>query len=206
MRHEDRGLVHDLNVKSQEIRGRFFLPILRRLDLLGVSGNMITNFRLILGFVFFYLFFKSMYFGAILSLLTLILDAVDGPLARFQDKASDRGKFLDVFVDRIVYSFIICLFFWLNTNPYLVVYHLLIIPLVYVLASVKNGETLKSDWIIKLRPKLTYVIVLPALAFYAFVFFAFDFLDFSLWISNALATGLSIYYYIYIQVRWHKGK
>ena len=43
------------------------------------------------------------------NLIKDLIDLLDGPLARYTNKASDRGKFIDTFLDQIVHVLYISL-------------------------------------------------------------------------------------------------
>jgi phosphatidylglycerophosphate synthase len=88
---------------SQEFRARWLKPLLEHLADLGLRGNHITFFSMIagLGFCPAYLFeYKVVAFG--LLFLHVLLDGLDGPLARFLGQASNRGSFTDTMADQIV--------------------------------------------------------------------------------------------------------
>lgn len=203
----DRGLVDVLNKKIQDLRLMIFRPFLKILTKLKISANDVTNFRLLLGlfsvYVLFYLY--SFYWAGILMVLALMLDIVDGALARYQGTASDRGKFLDIFVDGAVYSFIIFLLFKFPVNYFYLGYNLFVMPIVYLLATIKKEEFNKdTDWIIKPYPRLSYLKALIVVPFFIYIFLDLNYLNFFLLFSNILSTVLAIYYYIFIQWRWRK--
>ncbi len=77
------------------------------------SPNSITLFSLLLSFLAglsFYLTWYSKYFlllSFLLILLSALMDAIDGKVARMRGISSPRGDFLDHLVDRYADSFII---------------------------------------------------------------------------------------------------
>ena len=88
---------------SQDLRARWLKPLLEHLADLGLRGNHITFFSMVagLGFCPAYLFeYKAVAFG--LLFLHVLLDGLDGPLARFLGQASNRGSFTDTMADQIV--------------------------------------------------------------------------------------------------------
>jgi phosphatidylglycerophosphate synthase len=88
---------------SQSLRGRCLGPVLGKMAGMGLRANHITLFSLLagLGFCPFFLWGQT---GAAFSLLLLhvLLDGLDGPLARFSGNASNRGSFTDTMADQLV--------------------------------------------------------------------------------------------------------
>ena len=202
---ESRDFIDNLNLKFQRYRCVVFKPLLIVFHRLGLTANILTNVRLLLGVVFLFWFYYGDEFSASFFLLfILLLDAFDGALARFQNKASDRGKFLDILTDSVIYSFTILALFKFKLDPFLLAYNIFIIAIVYLLGTIKKQEFKKSDWIIRPHAKLSYLKAIAVVAFFLFVFFRQDWLYEAVLISNILATWLSIYYLIFIQIRWRK--
>lgn len=210
MSKEYLGWVDKINVRSQTLRARYFEPILKFLTKYKITANQITNFRLVLGILSLLLCYKFYRFGWAVNVLLVanILDIIDGSLARYQNTASDRGKFLDVFVDYVIYAFLLALASVMAGSIREVAYNLFIIPVLYLLATIKKQEFLPSDWLIKVYPRITYVKAPVYLAFFAHWYFDLHlkWLDRSIELSNILATILSLYYFLYIQLRWKKIK
>ena len=164
--------IHRLNVKSQSYRAIIYKPILKVLTKLGLSAISLTNFRLVLGIIFLVWFYNTKQYNApaIFVIAILILDTFDGALARYQNKFSDRGKFLDILVDKFVYLFIIFTFFKLQANTLLVAYHLLIIEPTYLLAIIKKEEFSQTDWLIKPYAKLSYLKIITLIPYFIYIF------------------------------------
>ena len=201
---ENRDRVDFFNKRFQIIREIAFRPILKILTHLNVTSNSITNLRF-LGAVLFYIFFQENPIGStFLLLIVLVLDTLDGAIARFQGVASDRGKFLDVFIDHVVYSLVVLVIFNTEKNLQPIAYHLFIIPVVYLLATIKKEEFHKSDWLIKVYPRLSYLKALVIASFFLNIFIKIDLIPQAILLSNTIATLLSVYYFLYIQVRWNK--
>ncbi len=199
-----RSSIHRLNVISQEARLVLMRPLLKFLTKIGLTADILTNLRLALAVLFFYIFYLDKIIGSIFMLAVLLLDAIDGSLARFQEKQSDRGKFLDIFADHLVHIFIVFTFFASGASPFLIAYYIFIIAVVYLLGVIKKEELGKSDWIIKPYPRLSYIKAIVVIPFFLFNFWQIDVLDYSLIAAGAIATILAVYYYIYIQIRWKK--
>ena len=96
---------HKLNIKTVNTRDRLFLPIIKLFSLLGFKPNDLS----ILGFAFGILTLLSSTISIKLSafflLLAILFDTWDGSLARYLNKQTDRGKFLDMTIDIFVLTF-----------------------------------------------------------------------------------------------------
>lgn len=97
---------------------RLFVPILMQI---GVSPNMVTIFRFVIGASFATYFFSSGGYinnlcGLLVAFLATIFDFVDGELARKTNKASNLGKFLDESSDQIFMYMIFLSIFLSNGN------------------------------------------------------------------------------------------
>ncbi|MFA6547666.1 MAG: CDP-alcohol phosphatidyltransferase family protein [Candidatus Magasanikbacteria bacterium] len=210
MNIDNNSWIDKINYKGQEIRARLFDPVLRFLTKCKITANGITNFRLALGvFAVILGFYFYRYDEAIFLLLIVgVLDLLDGALARFQNKSSDRGKFLDIFVDYLAYGFVLFLTLFIVSNYRLVIYNIFIVPVCTLLAIIKKQEFVPSDWIIKPYAKISYIKFVVLLAFYFHWYFGLSVLwvDKSLYLSNVLATILAIYFFVYIQLRWKSKK
>lgn len=197
--------VEQYSIKSQEIRTTLLTPLLKFLTDLNIGAQMITNGRLVLGIIAFLWFFRNPLGAAILFLIVLVLDMLDGSLARFQRLASDRGNFLDILVDQVIYVLIILALFSFGYPPLAIAYNIFIIGIAYILATIKKQESRPSDWIIKPRPELTYLKIITVIPFFLFTFLNVDIIYPAIVLSNIIATILSVYYFVVIQERWNKG-
>jgi len=201
-----KSKIDQLNLFFRTFRAKNYKPILAILNSAGLTANHITNFRFLGAIIFPFWFYYRPVSASIFIVIIILLDTVDGALARFQKKALDKGKFLDVFTDRIVHSSIIFIFLWLGAGVHLVAYQLIIMPVAYLLSSIKKGESLPTDWIIQIYPRLSWVSLWPIIAFFALIWFKVDYLNESLWLSNILASIMSLYYFITIQIGWTSKK
>ena len=126
--------------------------------------------------------------------LSLLIDIFDGPLARFQKKQSDKGKFIDIFGDFTVYLTVILSLIFLDFfNKNFLIYHLFIFPITVILSTIKNQEFTKTDWIIKPAPLIGHFNALVYLSLFLFVFFKINYFELILLIINTYFSFLSIY-------------
>lgn len=203
---DSRDFIDNLNLKFQGYRGVIFRPILVIFHRLGLSASTLTNIRLLLGIIFLFWFYYGDEFSAALFLLfILLLDTFDGALARYENKACDRGKFLDILIDSAIYSFTILALFKFEINSFLLAYNIFIIAIVYLLGTIKKQEFKKSEWIIRPYARLSYLKAITVIPFFLLTIFGKDFILEAIIFDNILATILSIYYLIFIQMRWRKN-
>jgi phosphatidylglycerophosphate synthase len=95
-------------VQWQEWRGKWLGPLLAVLTRCGATPDHVTLASLVAGLAFCPLWMwpgalPGMRVAAVLCLVVhALLDALDGPLARYQGTASRRGSFTDSLADQIV--------------------------------------------------------------------------------------------------------
>src|SRR3989344_7517382 len=101
-------------LKSQRIRDKLFRSILILLTKINVSPSLLSNLKIIVFLPYIILASTNLKLAFLFFFLAVLVDLFDGPLARFQKKNSDKGKFLDVFGDFTIYLIIILSLFYLN--------------------------------------------------------------------------------------------
>lgn len=98
-----------LQAASREEDGFFSTFVLRKISIRitsvlverNISPNAITLFSLLIGFIAAYMSAQANYLvGGLLLLLSLILDCVDGEIARYKNQFSALGAWLDALSDR----------------------------------------------------------------------------------------------------------
>jgi len=80
-------------------RTRWVMPVIKILDKIGVTGNMISIFGLLLLIGFLYFIKSAPLVASIFLFFHVFLDAFDGSLARYQKKEGDAGSMMDMFCD-----------------------------------------------------------------------------------------------------------
>jgi phosphatidylglycerophosphate synthase len=142
-------------VEFNKIKIFFLHPIVKLLDKIGVTPNMISLFSAIVvisAFAFSYVFLNPIYF--VVGIWThMIMDALDGTLARYQNKTSSNGAIIDSLCDHFG-IILACLFSYLfviadgfNILAFAILYSILIGLIFYLL---KN----KSSFFFIIRPRL----------------------------------------------------
>lgn len=191
--------------KNQNIRDCLFKPIIKILAKLNITANFLSNLKLIGFLPFLFLIQKNQKLAFIFLLISLIIDLFDGSLARFQKKQSDKGKFIDIFGDFLIYLLVVLSLISLNTlNKNILTYHLFIFPIISILSTIKNQEFTKTDWIIKPAPLIGHFNALVYISLFLLIFFKINFIHLILYFLNLYYSILSVYNFIFIQNRWLK--
>ncbi len=84
-------------------RDKIMRPFTISLSLLKVSPNIVTASGIIFMILFAYFLETNPLWAANFLIISLILDSLDGALARYQGQANDRGKFIDISADVLNY-------------------------------------------------------------------------------------------------------
>ncbi len=142
-------------VKYQAIRLNLTRPILVRLTALNVTADIVTMLAGVVGLCFVPLWLLNHKILAITCLLVhILLDGLDGTLARYQNLASSRGSFTDTAVDQFVMTCVTIT--WLITEPsseniaaasaYIFLY-----TIVVSLAMVRNAMSVPFAFVVRPR-------------------------------------------------------
>ncbi|MEN8233902.1 MAG: CDP-alcohol phosphatidyltransferase family protein [Actinomycetota bacterium] len=90
-----------IDLKARKKAAPILEPIARGLGKIGVTPMMVTVLGLAITITGAAMIANGLlFFGAAVAAFGVILDALDGPLARYKGTASDRGAFLDTMSDR----------------------------------------------------------------------------------------------------------
>jgi len=88
---------------NQNLRGRMLEPLLIKMAGVGMRGSHVTFLSMVAGLLYCPFFLMDQQVTAfVMLLLHVLLDGLDGPLARFRGQASDRGSFTDTMADQVV--------------------------------------------------------------------------------------------------------
>ena len=150
---------------GQRIRASLLLPVNRTLTQLRISPDAVTLVSGLFGFAFLPLWLMGQPLVALCCLLVhVLLDGLDGPLARYQETATSRGSFTDTFTDQIVVTVVVIA--WMAGEKSLAAIlagstYIFVYALVVAIAMVRNALDIPYSWLI--RPR-----------FFVFVAIAFD--------------------------------
>jgi phosphatidylglycerophosphate synthase len=165
---------------GRSLRRRCCAPLLRALTACGVTGDHLTIAGLLVGLAFvpLYFYWKPAAFCALA--VHVLLDGLDGPLARHAGAASRRGSLTDTMCDQLVVT---------ATTLALMAAHavdvmaggvyIFLYTVVVVFAMVRNVLQIPYTWLI--RPRLIVFAWLPIEAYLLpgtidYVFWAFNLL------------------------------
>ena len=86
---------------SRRFRIKLFGPLLPAIDKWGVSADAITLISLVFGLAFCPLYFESVPMALTALLVHVVLDGLDGTVARLKGTASPKGSLADTMADQI---------------------------------------------------------------------------------------------------------
>lgn len=149
--------------RGQQLRGKLLNPILVGLTTSRIRPDHLTILSVAFGIAFAPLWLWNFSVWAMVSLAVhVLLDGLDGPLARHQSVASPRGSFTDTFCDQIVVT-TVTISLMLGPRPYLGVVagtlFLVLYTVVVVMAMVRNALRIPYVWLI--RPRFFLFLAIP---------------------------------------------
>jgi len=156
------------------LRGKLLSPLLYVLTKAGISPSAVSYAGL-----FFMLFFIPALSRPWLAVLVLgaalLMDLIDGPLARFQGNASHAGKFVDMMMDTLVFAiFMTGLAYYTYLNAIIALLFLFFVNLSRLLRTLYKVKTSKIPF-----AKLSGFLILPtwciALSYLGFLLAVFGF-------------------------------
>lgn len=129
-------------------RDVFLKPICYVLTKFGVGPGLVTYGSLVL-MVFYIMFVRqNLPLSLLFVVLVVVSDGVDGALARYQKKASDKGKFEDVVVDYINYMlFVVGLVYGQLVDPALALVFVCVLLLSSIFRIIIHSFDFKSSWL-----------------------------------------------------------
>jgi len=141
---------------SQNWREKALLPLLKILSFLKVSPNQLTYLSLFFGVAFCFIFLLGFPGAKMIAFLMLavhvLLDGIDGPLARYLGVESNKGSFTDSTVDQLVVAFsTITLIYSGEIGIIPGGFYLFLYTLVVVFAMVRNSLTIPYSWLVRPR-------------------------------------------------------
>lgn len=163
---------HKIYISSRHKRDAWLKPISCFLIKLKVTPNHVTGFRLILAFLMPVLLGWNYWLVVLLMVLNLVLDGVDGAIARIQDTSSKKGKAYDLIVDTsTLVFFVLGLIFWNLADGFLAAFYA--INYLVVIFFNLQYQDLKKDGV--LMSKSRYFVLI---AFLLLAVFGINWLDY----------------------------
>ena len=140
---------------GQSLRASLLGPLLIRLTRAGFTPDMITLVAGVMGVAFLPCWLLGGQGWALMLLWGhVILDGLDGPLARYQSSASPRGSFTDTLADQLVVT--VAAIGWMITSPSSMhiatgTVYVFLYGLVVAMAMVRNALQNPYSWLVRPR-------------------------------------------------------
>lgn len=137
---------------GQKFRGWALAPLLRLLAALRITPDHLTFLSLLAGLAFCPLYLQSPQWAFGTLLLHVLLDGLDGPLARHLGMASRRGSFTDSMADQLVVTATTITLMKVGVvgvaagGVYIFVY-----GIVVAFAMVRNAMAIPYSWLVRPR-------------------------------------------------------
>ena len=116
------------NVKDSLIR-----PVLVLFGKIGLSPFLASLIALLLGFLAIYMFFYSKEWFLLLIVSSVVFDIIDGALARFENKVTGEGFWIDFAFDRILlFAMMVAIYFTKGMDDFIY----LAAPILYLVETI----------------------------------------------------------------------
>lgn len=173
---------------TQRWRGIVLQPLLKLLTYARVSPDLITILSTIVGLAFCPVWFIHPLGASMLLLLHVVLDGIDGPLARFQNVASGKGSFTDTMADQtVVFASTVTLMAAGSVAIVPATVYLFVYTIVVGFAMIRNALKIPYSWLI--RPRIIVYCWIPINAYWLPGSLDYVLVIFDLLLSWKLATG-----------------
>ncbi|EKD76291.1 MAG: hypothetical protein ACD_43C00163G0002 [uncultured bacterium] len=127
------------HTKWRKQRTTFFSGILKILSRLGVSANSLSVVGILAVLLFPFLVSRHPYWAIFVVICHLFFDALDGPMARFQNKLNKFGSLLDIIADHTAMVMVVVGLLVLKlVNPIEAVIYVYVYIILIVLIIVRN--------------------------------------------------------------------
>jgi len=138
--------------KTQEIRARLFLPVLKVLVAAKITPDFLTFMSFCCGIAACYVYMINPLWAFILIFLHVFIDGLDGPLARHMKVDSRKGSFTDTMSDQAVVAATTILFMWLGLLGILAgSLYILTYTVVVLFAMWRNYMHVPYHWLVRPR-------------------------------------------------------
>jgi phosphatidylglycerophosphate synthase len=148
---------------GQRVRGIVLEPLLGRMTRLGITPDQVTLASLVCGVMFVPMWMTGHpWWGVILLWGHVLLDGVDGPLARHQQTASQQGSFTDSFCDQMIVT-AVTITLMCGPKPMIGIWAGSLFMVLYVgvlaISMVRNALSSPYSWLI--RPRFFLFAAIP---------------------------------------------
>lgn len=125
------------DVTLEHFRTRLFKPVAKGLTLLGLNSNHVTTLGLLIAISA--IFVNNSIVLLLIILMNLLIDGIDGVVARYQNKYEDFGAWYDIFSDTVASMIFTYVTFSLYAPAKgMLLFLILLMPLQVLLSSRKN--------------------------------------------------------------------
>jgi phosphatidylglycerophosphate synthase len=137
--------------KSANFRDIFFRPLVVGLGALKITPNGLTFFGIAVMLLYVFLMhYSNTRMAALCLISSVVLDSLDGVLARYLKMSSDRGKFLDVMADNFnSFLFVLGLATTHLVNPLIMIAYVYFMLLGKTYKVYLNSFNYQSDWLFR---------------------------------------------------------
>lgn len=203
---EEPRRMHPLYDKMVETKMVVLRPLLFLLTKLRITSNHITSLSLLVFLFSFYFIEKNPWIVVILYCVSLyLLDSIDGALARYQKTADDRGKFIDVIRDNLIFViFGLSLIKAGYIDAFLGCTFVVLGIIFEMLSTIRKAIRFKSDWFFFTSSNAFsnfFLLILPVV-FVVQLLIKFQFINTFLIISDLiLVIGIIIAFFKVISIK-----
>ncbi|MCD6109316.1 CDP-alcohol phosphatidyltransferase family protein [bacterium] len=154
--------------KANKIKIFFLNPVVKFLDKVGISANMVSIFSAVVAVVGLALSYltKDVVYFAVGIWIHLLLDCADGTLARYQHSNSSKGAFIDVFCDHAgvisasIFAYLFMMVDLIDISLFVFMYSVLMSIILYLL---KNHSSYKFV----IRPRFYFYVAITIDIFFS---------------------------------------
>ena len=169
---------------------------------MGATANFLSFLRLVCGIIFFFLVNINFTIAFIILIIGGFTDFFDGALARYQKRDSDRGKFIDMLCDNLLFLFFVLGLIKIEfIHSLSLAYFIFVLPALYLMIVINKNEFLKKDWIIIPHARISYYKIIFEIIFLLILIFKVDknFLNSTITILNIIMSAhFSFHFYKFL--------
>lgn len=150
--------------KSRHLRNKIFDKPANLLIKLKVSPNMITSLSFLSGLVAAYFLFQNYWLFFIFGVLHLLLDGLDGVVARKANKETKLGMYLDLITDRLVNLVLL-----IRISFFLADYYVILVIMIFFMSQLNYFVSKMKCPIMFSRTAVVIILMFGALTGHIFV-------------------------------------
>lgn len=147
----------------RKVRDSWFKPVSELLLSWNITPNMLTTFRLFLAAIIPVLIGWNYWVVVILMALNLLLDAVDGSMARISKQSTYKGKLYDLITDNLTFVlFLLGLIFWRLSDGFITAFYL--VNFIVAIFFGLQFQNLKEDQFVMSQSRYVLLVAFLLLA------------------------------------------